>query len=92
MAIQLAREMGLTQVCLEGDAKIIVDAVNSREPDWSRSGHLVDDIRTELAAISCWSMVYVCREINQAAHTLARLASMQEETMTWFHEPLNVLT
>ena len=33
MAIQMSCELGLQQVCLEGDAKPIVDAVNSMEVD-----------------------------------------------------------
>jgi ribonuclease HI len=35
MAIELCRDLGLTHVHLEGDAKIIIDAVNCEEADWS---------------------------------------------------------
>jgi ribonuclease HI len=62
MAIQLFRELGFQRLYLEGDAKIVVDTVLSTEPDWSRKGHLVEDIRVELQSLQCWKMVYVRRE------------------------------
>jgi ribonuclease HI len=48
VAIQLARDMGLMQVQLEGDAKVVIDVMLSSTPDWSRWGHLTKDIRTSL--------------------------------------------
>jgi ribonuclease HI len=45
MAVQLAQEMGLSQINMEGDAKMITEAVRSNAPDWSKRGHLIDDIR-----------------------------------------------
>jgi ribonuclease HI len=50
MAIQLARALGLRNLYLEGDAKIVIDAVLSSEPDWSRKGILVEDIRWNFKA------------------------------------------
>jgi hypothetical protein len=40
--------MGPTHVHLEGDAKNLVDAVNCEEADWSRLGHVVEDINIVL--------------------------------------------
>lgn len=47
MAIELCRDLGLTHVHLEGDAKIIIDAVNREEADWSRLGHIVEYIKVK---------------------------------------------
>jgi hypothetical protein len=35
-------------VYLEGDAKTIIDTINYEEADWSRTGHLVNDIKMGL--------------------------------------------
>jgi ribonuclease HI len=55
MAIQLAREMGLLQIYVEGDAKVIVEAVVSQAPDWRRRGHLIEDIRSALQSFPHWT-------------------------------------
>lgn len=48
VAVQLVRELRIQNIYLEGDAKLIVDVVMSKEPDWSRKGYLIEDIRMEL--------------------------------------------
>lgn len=45
MAIQLCKEQGFTKVHFEGDAQTVVNAMNSKEVDWSGVGLLVEDIR-----------------------------------------------
>ena len=83
MAIQLARVMGLLQIYVEGDAKVIVEAVVSQAPDWSRRGHLIEDIRSALQSFPHWTMACVKRGANQAAHMVARLATAQVMDQTW---------
>ena len=41
LAIQLCKEMGLSQVHFEGDSKSVVDTMNHGEEDWSLSGDCV---------------------------------------------------
>jgi ribonuclease HI len=86
VVIQLAREMGLQQIYVEGDAKVIVDAVVSQAPDWSRRGHLIEDIRSALRSFPHWTMAYVKRGANQAAHMVARLATAQVMDKTWSYD------
>jgi hypothetical protein len=64
VAIQLARDMGLMQVQLEGDAKVVIDVVLSSTPDWSRWGHLTEDIHTSLKSFYAWKMTFVSRLTN----------------------------
>ena len=59
MAVQLCNEMGIRQVQLEGDAKGVVDAVNSTLPDESGMGHLTEDLRVALRPFSAWEMEHV---------------------------------
>ena len=48
VAMDLCRELVIIHVYLEGDGKTIVNAVNCEEVDWSRTRHLVDDIKVGL--------------------------------------------
>jgi ribonuclease HI len=86
MAIQLARELGLKQIQMEGDAKVVVEAVKSNAPDWSCWGHVTEDIRIALQYFKGWDMSFVSRTSNQAAHTIARSASTQVLDEVWTRE------
>jgi hypothetical protein len=46
--------MGNSYLQMEGDAKRVVDAVNSKEADESGWGHLVADIRSTLQMFPSW--------------------------------------
>jgi ribonuclease HI len=54
MAIQQCKELGLTHVHLEGDAKIVIDAVNCAaiDSDRSRTEHAVEDIKVKVQDFS----------------------------------------
>ncbi|XP_059446380.1 uncharacterized protein LOC132177917 [Corylus avellana] len=71
MAVQLCMEMGIQQVQLEGDAKNVIVAVNSKEPDKSGRGQLTEDIRSTLQVIPVWEMRNAHREENKVAHALS---------------------
>lgn len=51
-AVCFGRELGLQNICLEGDAKQIAEAVNSLTSTWSRFRHLIDDTRRILQSFS----------------------------------------
>ena len=65
MAVQLRNELGIMRIQLEGDAKVVVDVVNSMEPDESCRGHLMVDIRSTLMTILSWEMGYAHRDGEQ---------------------------
>jgi hypothetical protein len=71
MAIDLCHELGVQRMILEGDAKILVDAVNSTKRDDSCRGQLVADIQLSLTNFPAWQMVYAPRQVNGIAHCLA---------------------
>ena len=64
MAIQLAWDKGYRQVYMEGDVKVIIDAILEDARDWSRVGHLVEDIRSSLQHFTSWKMAHVRRVGN----------------------------
>lgn len=51
LAVQLCTEMGIMWVILEGDAKNVIAAVNSEEPDESGRDQITTDIRSTLRSI-----------------------------------------
>jgi ribonuclease HI len=83
MAAELCCDLGLLQIQLERDAKVVVEVVNSTISDDSCRGHLKEDIRTMLLHFSCWEMGYVRREENKVAHVLARLALNNNLDRVW---------
>jgi ribonuclease HI len=83
LTVRLCRELGLRKIHLEGDAKTVVDAVNSNEEDRSWVGHLFEDIKGELSSFDGWRMSFVRRDGNHVAHKLARFAVNHNATETW---------
>jgi ribonuclease HI len=59
LTVRLCCELGFRKIHLEGDAKIVVDAVNSNEEDRSWVGHLFEDIKGELSSFDGWKMSFV---------------------------------
>ena len=59
-AVCFCKDLGVQRVVLEGDAKQIVDAINSSSTSWSRFGHLIDDTRWILKCFPQWKCQFVC--------------------------------
>jgi ribonuclease HI len=76
-------ELGLTDIQVEGDAKNVVEAINSAGKNWSKIGHIVEDMQHLLRNFTQWKVDVVSRDANNAAHTLAKLAASHGETRTW---------
>jgi hypothetical protein len=80
--------MGIPKVWLEGDTKIIVDALNSNERIMSRYGHLVEDTRSILQSFPSWNCGFAHHEANEAAHRLAKAATIYiSDRMWWNYTP-----
>jgi hypothetical protein len=62
--------MGFLRVHLEGDAKIVVDTVNSVNVDKSWLGHVIEDIKVELKS-------------QISGHNLAKYAVMNCISNDW---------
>ena len=66
---------------------MVINAVNSSEPDWSSLGMLAEDIKHEQQALPQWSFSFVRRDGNNAARILSRLATKSFLDQMWLHEP-----
>jgi ribonuclease HI len=73
-ALQFGEQMGFNHLVLEGDAKVIVEAINSEDANWSMTGHLVMDLKTRLQEFEQWQVSAVGQERNNAAHCVAKMA------------------
>ncbi|KAF5455032.1 hypothetical protein F2P56_024651 [Juglans regia] len=73
-AMNLCTELGFNQVCFEGYAKAIVDAVNSKGEDNSWIGQMIEDMELLTRRNQAWSPRFVQRTANRVAHMAAKLA------------------
>ena len=55
----MCRDGGLENIILEGDAKQVVDEVNSNGRRWCRFGQLIDNTRHILQKITRWRCVFI---------------------------------
>ncbi|XP_059461922.1 uncharacterized protein LOC132190915 [Corylus avellana] len=86
LAVCLCKGLRFTQIYLEGDAKIVVDAVTAGEPSSQNFGQLIDDIRALLALFPNWRIGHVRRCGNNAAHVLAKEAMKRVIDKLWIDE------
>ena len=79
--------MGNDQILFMGDAKMVVNAVNSDMPDWSRTSHLINDIWITLQEFVRWEVSHVSRETNRSAHELAKMGTKNFMNRVWDSDP-----
>ena len=84
--IELARDLGLWEVELESDAQVVVKAVTGAEPGPSSIMKVVEGIRKGLSSFKFWSISHICRQSNNAAHLMARIASSSNECHIWVED------
>lgn len=65
-------DLGLSNVILEGDANVVVDVVKSSQENFSKYGHLVEEIKLFIHGYDTWQIHYVIKDFNQVAHLLAK--------------------
>jgi hypothetical protein len=75
--------MGFQNIWLEGDAKVICDALIKRSSVNSRYGHLIEDIGMGLLSFNQWKCTHISREGNEAAHILDREALCWSGDRSW---------
>ena len=61
MSIQLCHELGLSSVVFEGNAKGVVDGINSAEVDRGWMGQVMADIKHEIQALEDWKVKFIRR-------------------------------
>jgi ribonuclease HI len=86
-AVQLCKALGATMIHMEGDAKIVIDALLSGDEDRSHMGNVIEDIKEELRIVSHWKVSFVRKEGNKVAHALAKTALNCNLDQEWVEPP-----
>ena len=78
-ALQLAKNNGMKKIMVEGDAKLVVDALlsNSNDVRWDIAA-LINDALCLAGSFSSCKFGWVKREGNAVAHVLAKYASQSK--------------
>ncbi|XVF43609.1 hypothetical protein PTKIN_Ptkin02bG0053500 [Pterospermum kingtungense] len=74
IAAKFAKDLGLSKVIFEGDALAIINAINSIASYLSTIGNIIKETRAIGRSFRVCQFVYVRRQANVAAHTLAKRA------------------
>ena len=59
--VSLCRSLGFQKLIMEGDAKVVIDALLSKYLNMSRFGHIIDELRGSLHAFPHWQCVFIPR-------------------------------
>lgn len=90
-AVELALEIGLANVIIEGDSDIVYRELNSTDPSLALHGHVIQDIRCLASFFVKHSSTHVCRQRNNVAHVLARWAINSPNLTVWMeYVPLDI--
>ena len=71
---------------MEGDNSVVMSAISSNKPNWSRLGVIYDDIGYLAAGLSYVSFFCIRRNANSVAHLLARYANGLVEEVVWLED------
>ena len=86
--IALARDLGLSEVVIEGDAKIVMSALANSDPLHTPSSiqKLMKGAKFKLQAFKSWQTRHVHRSCNVAAHMLAKHAYNVLDSLIWVED------
>ena len=73
-ALLLAKKLGFQRLIVEGDSKVIINAINGEIMAQSEFGHILQDIKSLISSFCSISFCHVRRHGNCLAHCLARRA------------------
>ncbi|XP_041001662.1 uncharacterized protein LOC121247365 [Juglans microcarpa x Juglans regia] len=80
-AIELCIELGFNRVIIEGDAKVILEAVVNPNTCWTAYGQIIQDVKESLKELNDWKIIFVRRKRNEVAHILAKMAVSRGNAM-----------
>ena len=82
-AVMFAVEIGLREVIFEGDAAVVIQAINCGSAEFSSYGHIIDDITHHSPALISCEFCFVNRSCNEVADVLAKKAKSSLELQVW---------
>jgi ribonuclease HI len=91
-ATEFCVEMGFFDIILEGDSLTVVKAIGDAEASMRPFGQIVEDIKEVLGSLRSWLICHVKRDANQAAHGLAKNATVTSMEQNWIEETPNCIS
>lgn len=85
-ALIFYEELGLDRVEFEGDTKYVIDIILQKDKCNTQFGSLMEDLEYLLQRQPLWSLHFIHREGNNAAHRLAKLCLTLDEERVWIEE------
>ena len=87
VALQLAWDIGLWNVELEGDSLLVIRALKDQELSLATYGDVILDIQHLAVSFQCVRYCHVSRAGNNAARVLARKAlDLHSEFLVWLED------
>jgi ribonuclease HI len=86
-AVELARNVGVTKVCLESDYLGAVSKIRNKDRDRSIHGPLIEEVKELLRGFSDHLVKHVRRSCNSVAHILAREGCLNKACNSWLVVP-----
>ena len=84
-AMEFAIDAGFSELIVEEDDAMVMSAVSSTSPNWSR-GVIYDDIGCLAAGLRYVAFSCIRRSANSVAHSLARYANVLDEEVVWLED------
>ena len=75
--------MSPSGVAFEGDSLQVIQALNLDSTDHLTYGHILEDIRTHVAALFSFEFIFNTRHCNVVVDALAKKAKNCRETRVW---------
>ncbi|XP_075645797.1 uncharacterized protein LOC142616950 [Castanea sativa] len=85
-AMSFAQELGISKFMLEGDSKVVINSLPSKEASLSSFGHLLESDKSLLVTSKCIAFSHVRRTSNKVAHNLARHARHVRGLSVWVED------
>ncbi|KAK3231581.1 hypothetical protein Dsin_003462 [Dipteronia sinensis] len=87
--LQFARDTGLVPCCIESDAQVVVNLINSNNVPLTDVGIILADCKLLLEASPGCCVGFASRLANKAAHGLAKLGLSLETNCFWMEDYLS---
>ncbi len=84
-AVKLAKNLGLTEVGFEGDASVIILALEDPSANLTPFGNIISDTQMEVGSLDWFCFSHVNRKANEVAHVLDRKAKDIVDSFIWTH-------
>ena len=89
--IMLVGDLGLGNICLEGDAKLVTDALAGNCSPPVSIHMIIEGIQRWSLNVQEWQVSHVCRTGNYAAYLMARNAKHVTDNVIWVEETPSII-